>query len=241
MKTIGMLGFLFLVSSALGQTDGQFAKANEDYAQGKFKEAIADYEALVQSREWSANLFYDLGNAYFRTQDFGRAILNYERALALDQHHPESDANLRIARDEARALEMPPGWVERHLELVSATQYGITAAIAFWIGAFCLVIIWWARRRPAKATGLAILSFTICAGAVLAIYKIENAQRGAAIVTGKDAQARIATADSASSVLALPPGSEIRILSSRGDWVYAALPNDLRGWIPARDAEPVKL
>jgi tetratricopeptide (TPR) repeat protein len=241
MKAIGVLGFLVLVSSGFAQTDAQFAKANEDYAQGKFKDAIGGYEALVQSRQWSANLFYDLGNAYFRTQDFGRAILNYERALALDQRHPESDANLRIARDEARALEMQPDWIERHLELVSVTRYGIVAAIAFWIGAFCLAIIWWARARPAKATGLAILSFAICAGAVLAIYKIERAQGGAAIVTGNDVQARLATADNANSVLALPPGSEIKILSTRGDWIYAALPNSLRGWIPARDAEPVRL
>ena len=241
MKAIGVLGFLVLVSSGLAQTDAQFAKANEDYAKGKFKEAIGGYEALVQSRQWSANLFYDLGNAYFRTQDFGHAILNYERALALDQRHPESDANLRITRDEARALEMQPNWIERHLELVSVTQYGIAAAIAFWIGAFCLVIIWTARRRSAKATVLAILSFLICAGAVLGIYQIERAQAGAAIITGHDVQARLATADNANSVLALPPGSEIKILSTRGDWIYADLPNSLRGWIPAKDAEVVRL
>ena len=241
MKAIGVLGFLVLVSCAFAQTNAQFANANQDYAQGKFKEAIAGYEAVVQSREWSANLFYDLGNAYFRTQDFGRAILNYERALALDRQHAESDANLRIARDEARALEMQPGWIEGHLELVSITQYVITAAITFWIGALCLVMIWSARRRPAKATGLAILSFAICAGAVLAIYKIERAQAGAGIITGNDVQARLATADNANSVLALPPGSEIKILSTRGDWIYAALPNSLHGWIPAKDAKLVRL
>ena len=44
---------------------------------------------------------------------------------------------------------------------------------------------------------------------------------------------RVATADSAKSVLALPPGSEIGVLSQRGDWLYALLPNDLRSSIPA--------
>jgi hypothetical protein len=39
----------------------------------------------------------------------------------------------------------------------------------------------------------------------------------------------------------LPPGSEIKVLSERGDWIYAALPNDLRGWIPANGAERVRL
>jgi hypothetical protein len=41
--------------------------------------------------------------------------------------------------------------------------------------------------------------------------------------------------------LALPVGSEIKILSTRGDWIYAALPNNLRGWIPAKNAERVRL
>src|SRR5580704_484089 len=97
---------LFAVSSTFAQTNTPFAKANEEYAAGHFQEAIDGYETLARSGKWSASLFYDLGNAYFRASDFGRAILNYERALALEPRHPEADANLRIARDEAHALEL---------------------------------------------------------------------------------------------------------------------------------------
>ena len=60
-------------------------------------------------------------------------------------------------------------------------------------------------------------------------------------MTGKNVQARLATAESAGTVLALPPGSEIKILSTRGNWDYAALPNDLQGWIPSQSAERVRL
>jgi hypothetical protein len=76
-----------------------------------------------------------------------------------------------------------------------------------------------------------------------AIHTLDNGSegRGLAIVTGNDVQARLATADTANSVLALPPGSEIKILSTRGDWMYAALPNDLRGWIQTKNAEQVRL
>jgi hypothetical protein len=42
-------------------------------------------------------------------------------------------------------------------------------------------------------------------------------------------------------VLALPAGSEIKVVSQRGDWIYAMLPNDLRGWIAANSAELVRL
>src|SRR5215813_815453 len=116
---------LFVASAAFAQTDAEFAKANQEFAEGHFKEAIASYEGVVRAGQWNANLFYDLGNAYFRTRDFGRAILNYERAIALDQHHPEATANLQIARDEARALELQPTKLEHYLQFASINQYAI--------------------------------------------------------------------------------------------------------------------
>jgi hypothetical protein len=90
---------------------------------------------------------------------------------------------------------------------------------------------------------LLVMGLFLCAASVQAIYTLELGARGnaLAIVTGKDVEARLATADNASSVLALPPGSEIKVLSERGDWIYAALPNDQRGWIPAKSAEKVRL
>ena len=232
-----------VVSSAFGQSESEFAKANQEYAQGHFNEAIAGYEALVHGGQWNANLFYDLGNAYFRTRDFGRAILNYERALALDQHHPEATANLQIARDESRALELQPTRLERYLQFASINQYSIAAAVALWLGIFGIVALIFARRRSAALMSLSILCLLVCAVAIWAIYTLDKGSKGRAlaIVTGTDVQARLATADTANSVLALPAGSEIKILSTRGDWMYAALPNDLRGWIQTKNAEQVRL
>jgi tetratricopeptide (TPR) repeat protein len=230
-----------VASSAFAQTD--FEKANQEYAQGHFPEAISGYEALVRAGQWSANLFYDLGNAYFRTGDFGHAILNYERALALERHHPEATANLQIARDEAHALELQQSWPERHLQFASVNQYCIAAAIAFWLAAFAIAMLIFARRRSATLIAALIFCLLVGAGAIYAVYALDRGTNGSAlaIVTGKDVQARLATADTANSVLALPPGSEVKILSTRGDWIYAALPNTLRGWIPAKNAEQVRL
>src|SRR5437868_1425198 len=247
MKNYARL-FAFLLcavstSSAFAQLDSDFAKANQDYAQGNFKEAISGYKTLVGSGQWSANLFYDLGNAYFRTGDFGRAILNYERALALERHHAEATANLQIARDEAHALELRPSWPERYLQFASVNQYSITAAVGFWIAAFCFLALIFRRRRAATIVALLLVMLAVSAGGIFAIWQLERGSKGSAhaVVTGKNVQARLATADTANSVLALPPGSEVKILSTRGDWMYAALPNNLRGWIPAKNAERVQL
>ena len=234
---------IFFISSAIAQPDADFAKANQEFAQRHFKEAISDYEALIRDGQWSANVFYDLGNAYFRARDFGRAILSYERSLALERHHPEATANLQIARDEAGALELQPSWPERYMQFASVNQHSVAAAVAFWVAAFCLAGLIFTRRRAAARVGLLVVMLLVFAGSIFAVWQLERGSKGdtLAIVTGKNVQARLATADTANAVLALPPGSEVKILSTRGDWIYAVLPRNLQGWIPAKDAEQVRL
>ena len=238
-----LLASLGLVASVLAQSDAQFVKANQEYSSNHFKEAIDEYQALVGAGEWSANLFYDLGNAYFRNGDFGRAILNYERALALEPHHPETQANLRIARDEARALELRPSWAERYLRFATVNQYSIAAAVVFWVAAFSITGLILSRHRSAGLITLSAFSLAIFGLLAVAILWIDHAgkDRTLAIVTSKETEARVATADNANRVLALPPGSQIKIVQQRGDWVYATLPNNLNGWIPAKSAELVRL
>ena len=228
--------------SAHAGDDDLFAKANKAYAEGRFGEAAANYESLIRSGKWNANLFYDLGNAWYRVGDFGQSILNYERALALDPRHPEADANLRLARDEARALELRRDWIERYVGMATVKQYTIAAAIAFWFALFITAHLFFSRRSAGRMALIA-LCLIVCGASIFAIVTLENGTRGdaLAIVTGKDVEARLATADNAKSVLALPAGSEIKILSERGDWIYAALPNDQRGWIPAANAQRVRM
>ena len=237
--------FLCLVGTSFTSAQGieQFAKANQEFATADFDSAVRDYEELVRSGKDTPNLFYNLGNAYFRKKDFGRAILNYERALALDPHHPEAGANLRIGQDEARALELVPTRLERALSVATQNQYAIASAVAFWIFLFSIVAIIFSVRKRRGLVALSILSLAIFALASFAGWELARGKNGAglAIVTAENADARLATADNANRVLTLPAGSEIQILSERGDWIYAALPNNLRGWMPAKTIEAVRL
>lgn len=233
--------FFAATGSLFADAASDFAATNREYAAGHFQTATEGYEALVRAGQSNASLFYNLGNAWYRRGDLARAILNYERALALEPNHAEATANLRLAREQARALELTPPAPERFLLSISSNSYAWMAAIAFWLGAFALTAF--AFRRSARRAVAVIVAFLFCAGALYALYTVENGNRGRAlaIITGKNINARLATADSANSVLALPAGSEIKMLNIRGDWSYAALPNNLRGWIPTKSAEPVRL
>ncbi len=244
-----ILAFLlaFCVTSTLRAADGAdttFARANADYAAGKYATAIEGFESLVKNGHWNASVFYDLGNAYFRKNDLGRAILNYERALALDPAQPEARANLQLVRDRARALELRTGWAEQHLDFLTRDQYTWLAAIAFWGAVAIGMGLNFSKRRPVVWTFTLVLLGAIAAGAAAAAYQLENGSSGrnlAESVVDKDVIARLAAAESVGAVLTLPPGSEIKILSTRGSWDYAALPNDQLGWIPHGSAEPVRL
>jgi hypothetical protein len=99
------------------------------------------------------------------------------------------------------------------------------------------------HRMRGGLIALSILALSIFAITVFAAWELSSAKNGTglAIVTAASADARLATADNANRVLTLPAGSEIQILSQRGDWIYAALPNGLRGWIAAKSAEQVRL
>jgi tetratricopeptide (TPR) repeat protein len=234
---------LVLAGVAHGADESVFAKANQAYSEARYQEAAEGYESLIQSGPWQANLFYDLGNAYYRLGNFGKAILNYQRALALEPRHPEADANLRLARDEARALELRQDTIERYASMATVKQYSIAAAVAFWFALFMVAHLAFSRRRSAGGIAMIILALVVFGVSIFAIRTLEDGARGnaLAIVTGKDIEARLATADNAKSISVLPPGSEIKLLSERGDWVYVALPNNQRGWIPASAAARVRM
>ena len=135
---------------------------------------------------------------------------------------------------------IPSRW-ERWFAFANLNQYAAVAAIAFWVGMFALASFIFNRRRSTLT--LSILSLSILAISIVAVYQLSRGKnsRGLAIVIATNAEARLATADTASRVLTLPAGSEIQVLSRRGDWIYAALPNNLRGWMPATSAEQVRM
>src|SRR5438067_1029545 len=112
-----------------------------------------------------------------------------------------------------------------------------------WLAIFGMATLIFARRRSATMIVISIGCLLVSGVAICSVYTLDRGSKGRAlaIITGKDVQARLATADTANAVLALPSGSEIKVLSTRGDWIYAALPNNLRGWIPAKNAEQVRL
>src|SRR5882757_1625792 len=103
---------LIILALAIFAHADDFDAANQLFDAGKFDEARQQYSALVERGEWSANLFYNLGNADFRAGSPGRAMLDYERAIVLDPAHSEARGNLKLLRDQANAKVPERTWLD---------------------------------------------------------------------------------------------------------------------------------
>src|SRR5258708_3624899 len=168
---------------------GEFETANQVYDQGKFAEAKEGYEKLIESGAGSANVYYNLGNADFRLGSAGRAMLGYERALALSPRHPEAQANLKLLRQQNGAKLRPLSWSERIAVNLPADAWSIVAAVAGWVVLFGLVLILTNRQRGNLGWWtLALLSAAVCAVAVGSLWSGPRDQTPA-IVTAQQTEA----------------------------------------------------
>jgi len=218
----------------------EFEDAIQYYDQGKFAEAKESYEKLVEKGAGSANVYYNLGNTDFRLGSPGRAILDYERALALNPRHPEARANLKLLRDKTAAKVLPLSWNEHLADKLSPDAWAVLAAVAGWVVLFTLVLIITSRRRNDSGRwALAMFAAMIGAAAAVSLSSIARNQNRAVIIA-QQTEARLAPAQSAGVAEALPAGTQVRVLSERGEWVYCELPGAGRGWIPDGAVERVR-
>jgi len=238
LKVWAVLAVVLCGTPVLG---ANLEEANRLYDEGKFDLAKERYTEVVQRRDWSANLFHNLGNAEYRLGAPGRAVLNYERALALDPTHPEAAANLKLVRGQIGARVSEPTWHDRAAALFAPNSLAIVGASAAWIVIFCLVAI--TRRRSEAAADLWLVLMLAAVVSAYAGAALWHHARDAtvAVVTSKRADARLAPADRAGLAETLPAGSRVRVLSERGEWVYCALPGGGRGWVSATTVEKVRL
>ena len=96
--------FLLLTApfAAFSQDGNGYDKELGDaaYAESNFNDAITIYEAVIAEQGGSLPLYYNLGNAYYRTNQPGKAILNYERALKIDANDEDTKANLEFVQSK---------------------------------------------------------------------------------------------------------------------------------------------
>ena len=182
-----VLAFLPECSQAAASSTA-FDAANKLYEEGKFAEAATAYEKLAQSGQVSAALYFNLGNAYFKSGQIGRAIAAYRAGQQITPRDPDLRANLQFARNQTPAPTLSPSRWQRWLSRLTLNEWTLLAAGAVWLWLLLLAILQWRPAlRPALRSyvfSLAALAALMCA-CVAAALRETRFTRTAIVVTAR--------------------------------------------------------
>ena len=230
-------------------TSGEpLAAANQHYEAGEYEHAVEAYQSIVDAGVMDGALFYNLGNAYFKSGDLGRAILNYRRAQRWLPRDPDVAANLQLARAQTKdRLEAEAGSDLAHLVerlLVEWTTLDEAAAVALGLWVLCCALIMAGTVRPRARRAL---SYGIAAVAMLLALSVMSVgmrvfgERGRwpAVIVTDSVEVRSGPGVDYLTEFTLHAGTEVHIIEGRAGWVRLALPGDLQGWAPGETVERV--
>src|SRR5262245_116432 len=167
------VAILCLSTAAFAADDlaGDFDSANKLYAQGRFPEAAAAYEKLLQSGVSSPVIYFNLGNAFFKSGETGRAIAAFRQAGHLAPRDPDIQANLQFVRNQVQGPTHQPTFVDRWLGRLTLNEWTVLASIAVWIWLLALIAV---QIRPTLKpsfrslvwlSGSVAIALGICLGA----------------------------------------------------------------------------
>lgn len=224
---------------AAGAIPAEFVRANEAYARGDYHQSIALYEALV-AQDAPAPLYYNLGNAYFKSGRIGKAVLNYERARRLAPRDADVRHNLRHLRGLVK--EPAPSLLAAVVAGVSgwATINELAAAGAVLLIATAGLLIFFLLRggMPWLAGAAGALGLLIACVALLGIVAFADGGSRRAVITGGTIEARNGPGADNSIAFTIPEGRIVLMLGEADGWQAIALPRDgMTGWIPAETVE----
>lgn len=222
-----------------------FVNANAAYESGEFAQAIGLYEQLLESGFDNGHAHYNLGNAYLRHGELGRAIASYRQASSLLPRDQDVRANLAFARKSAKdALAPPePSAVKRtlffwHYGLSRAELGTLVVVLNALLWAILILRLYRRASETLRWTTIVLLLLVLVTGGSLAIRHLKPQQ--VAVVVPQEVDVRSGTNDTALVLFKLHAGTELRVVDRREGALRIALPEAGRGgWIDAEHAAVV--
>ena len=210
-----------------------FETANKLYEEGKFSEAASAYASLLQSNQASAALYFNLGNAFFKSGQIGRAIAAYRYAGQVAPRDPDVRANLQFARNQTQGPTLSPSRWQRWLGRLTLNEWTLLAAGAVWLWFLLLAALQWRPAlRPALrgyVLTLAIAAGVLC-GCLAAALHETRFTRTAIVITG-EALVRHGPLAESQTAFTVHDGAELRVLDQKDEWLEVSADARRIGWL----------
>lgn len=210
-----------------------FDQANRLSEQGKYADAIAGYEKILGRGRASPALYFNLGNAWFKSGHLGRAILSYRLAARLAPRDADIRANLLFARGAVAGATplRPPSW-QRWAGRLSVNEWAVFSAIAlwFWLGLLAAGLVWPSRRPTFHRS--AVLGFLALALGLTGLAIIWHGRLiTSAVVVEREVILRHGPLDDSPSLQTLHDGQELEVTDQKDNWLEVQGAARGMGWL----------
>lgn len=247
-KFIYTIMFAALSLAVSAQTDK--IAADSAYVKGDYKTAIEIYESLVANNGESADVYYNLGNAYYKSENIAKAVLNYERALLLNPDDEDIRFNLELARSKTVDKVAPEykfflmEWLEGIINLLSISAWSVLAVVSFVVMLLTLLLFLFGKSVSTKKTGFIIALFslfiTIFAN-LSALHRYHYlTERNDAVIMEPSVTAKSTPSNSGTELFVIHEGRKVKISDdSMREWTEIELEDGNKGWIPSSSLERI--
>lgn len=234
------LSLIFCTSVSWGQSD-KLKQANDLYSQAEYKMAIKDYEDILAKEGVAPEIYYNLANAYFKSNEIGRSILNYERALRLNPLYEDAGYNLSIAQTKVvdNIVKTPTfflfEWIQYLIKLVTSNTW-LYISLSFFICSLIFGFVFvFARIRTLRVVSfylmVSLLLFSVGFLAFSGVRKNQLLNHREAIVMSGVITAKSSPDKSGTDLFQLHEGTKVEVKSTLGNWIEIELGNGSVGWV----------
>ncbi|MBQ8991675.1 MAG: BatD family protein [Prevotella sp.] len=238
---------LLMLLLPLGAQAVTKAEADSAYAQGHYQQAINDYQALLKQGA-SADLYYNLGNAYYRSENITQAVLNYERALLLSPGDRDIRFNLQLARSKTIDKIVPESemffitWYHALVNLMSVDGWARTAIFSLALVIVLSLVYLFSQpvwlRKIGFFGGITLLVVFVLANVFASQQKQSLIHRKGAIVMSPSVTVKSTPAANGTDLFILHEGTKVTITDgSMRDWKEIRLADGKEGWIESKKIE----
>ena len=246
----GVLSLALFITDVCKAQSAFFDEGNQRYQAGDFEGALEQYQQILGQGLESGEVYYNIGNAYFKIGRLGPAILSYERARQLMPNDSDLLANLELARSMTTD-DIPPRpefWLFRAVgwwvELLPQSALAWLVALAYLVTIAAIIIVilkpteslvtW--LRRVALVAGTVSLVF----GLNLMIRELSIGATEAAVIMDEEVIVQSAPSDDSElQIFAVHEGTKVSIGRQSDTWVEIVLEDGKVGWIRAEQLEPI--
>jgi tetratricopeptide (TPR) repeat protein len=239
---IALSMFLVFKQNPLWAQSTDLAAAENLYRDGNYQGAADAYENLLRQGWTNGELFYNLGNSYYKMGSYGKAILNYERARRYLGGDPDVETNLKVAnlRLFDRIVPLPRIFVIKIIEWIgrwfSLKQWGLWMILSEWLLLGLLIALHRVQDsnwRKLLVNGFLTIScaFLFTGGFFLLQKHFTDSSKAGIVLTDK-IDVRSAPEAGGTEVFTLHEGAKVQVLREVSGWAEIRLADGKQGWLP---------